>query len=51
VKFSSTVQNAVVGVGERPAPDTPLAASTTMPVGSTSPVPSNGASASTAAVT
>ena len=37
MKFSSTVQNALVGVGDRPAPDTPLAASTISPVGSIEP--------------
>ena len=31
MKSSSTVQNDVVGLGGRPAPDTPLAASTMMP--------------------
>ena len=32
MKSSSTVQNCVLSVSFRPAPDTPLAASTTMPV-------------------
>ena len=41
--FSSTLQNVVVALAGRPAPDTPLAASTIMPVGSTIPAEINGA--------
>ena len=37
MKSSSTVQNVVVGFGGRPAPDTPEAASTMIPGGSTTP--------------
>jgi hypothetical protein len=51
VRFSSTVPNVVCALGGRPAPDTPLAASTTIPVGSIAPARRKGASASVAAVT
>jgi hypothetical protein len=50
VKSSSTAQNVVCGFGGRPAPDTPDAASTMMPVGSTVPLRTSGASASDALV-
>ena len=44
------MQKAVVGVGVRPAPETPLAASTMIPFRSSSPASISGASASVAAV-
>ena len=50
VTFSSTSENRLVVFGPRPAPDTPDTAFTTMPVGSTKPCASSGASASDDAV-
>ena len=46
MKFSSTVQKVVLGLGGRPAPDTPEAASTMIPDVSISPARMNGTSAS-----